>query len=228
MSHKPHERGFPLVDQGKDSLSGIRTATMNNAEGVCTLENLQYEAYQGLDHNYYATFGNAGYGGEDFVPHISSYLPSICPPPSAFLGPKCALWDCPRPAQGLEWCQDYCSSFHAALALNEGPPGMGPVVRPRGIGLKDGLLFAALSAKALGKDVGIPECEGAATAKSPWNAPGEIFFLLSKWFVKCRFCCVLLQLKCPLYVLCSVILGWMQNLLSTLQLKCPFYMCYVH
>ena len=107
---------------------------------------------------------------------ISGYLPGICPPPSAFLGPKCALWDCPRPAQGVDWYQDYCSGFHAALAFSEGPPGMGPVLRPGGIGLKDGLLFAALSARAQGKDVGIPECEGAATAKSPWNAPGKYIF----------------------------------------------------
>ncbi|KAK8643603.1 hypothetical protein V6N13_012891 [Hibiscus sabdariffa] len=39
--------------------------------------------------------------------------------------------------------------------MNEGPPGMGPVQ---------------------GKDVGIPECEGAISAKSPWNAP-ELFDL---------------------------------------------------
>lgn len=49
---------------------------------------------------------------------------------------------------------------------------MTPVIRPKGIELKDTLLFAALSAKTQGKDVGVPECEGAATAKSPWNAPG--------------------------------------------------------
>ncbi|KAK8521791.1 hypothetical protein V6N13_021869 [Hibiscus sabdariffa] len=48
-----------------------------------------------------------------------------------------------------------------------------PRIKP---GLKDGLLFAALSDKAQGKDVGIPECEGAASAKSPWNAP-ELFNL---------------------------------------------------
>eukprot|EP01018_Ginkgo_biloba_P029328 Gb_24067 [translate_table: standard] len=96
--------------------------------------------------------------------------PGICPPPAAFLGPKCALWDCPRPAQGSEWGQDYCSNFHGTLALNEGAPGMTPVLRPRGIDLKDGPLFAALSAKTQEKAVGIPECEGAATSKSPWNA----------------------------------------------------------
>ncbi|KAF3339907.1 transcription factor VOZ1 isoform X1 [Carex littledalei] len=108
--------------------------------------------------------------------HMSDLLPTICPPPSAFLRPKCALWDCPRPAQASEWCQDYCSTFHASLAMNECPPGMTPVIRPGGIDLKDGPLFAALNAKIQGKNVGIPVCEGAATAKSPWNAP-ELFDL---------------------------------------------------
>jgi hypothetical protein len=100
--------------------------------------------------------------------------PGLCPPPAAFLGPKCALWDCSRPAQGTKWCQDYCSNFHVTLALNEGAPGMRPVLRPGGIDLKDGPLFAALSAKTQEKSVGIPECEGAATAKSPWNAHGMV------------------------------------------------------
>lgn len=58
--------------------------------------------------------------------------------------------------------------------MNECPPGMTPVIRPGGIDLKDGPLFAALNAKILGKNVGIPVCEGAATAKSPWNAPGKL------------------------------------------------------
>ncbi|XP_050208093.1 transcription factor VOZ1-like [Mercurialis annua] len=100
----------------------------------------------------------------------------ISPPTSAFMGPKCALWDCARPAQGSEWLQDYCSSFHATLALNEGPPGMSPVQRPNGIDLKDSLLFSALSAKTQDKNVGIPQCEGAASMKSPWNAT-ELFDL---------------------------------------------------
>ncbi|PWA90858.1 vascular plant one zinc finger protein [Artemisia annua] len=105
---------------------------------------------------------------------MTGYLSAISPPPSAFLGPKYALWDCPRPAQGWcadnrpvqGWFPDYCSSLHAAIAQNEGRFG---------IELKDTLLFAPLGAKARGKDVGVrrvPECEGAATAKSPWNAPG--------------------------------------------------------
>ncbi|XP_052302169.1 transcription factor VOZ1 isoform X2 [Populus trichocarpa] len=106
----------------------------------------------------------------------SNNLQYISPPPSAFMGPKCALWDCTRPAQVAEWLEDYCSSFHATLALNEGPPGMAPVLRPRGINLKDNLLFDALIAKMQGKNVGIPQCEGAAVMKSPWNA-AELFDL---------------------------------------------------
>lgn len=136
----------------------------------------QFNLQLDLEHHYFGGYNAVDVSG--FYAHpISGFLPNICPSPAAFLGPKCALWDCPRPAQGSDWWLDYCSSFHATLALNEGPPGMTPVLRPGGIGLKDGLLFAALSAKVQGKDVGIPECEGAATAKSPWNAPGK--FLLN-------------------------------------------------
>ncbi|KAK8678200.1 hypothetical protein V6N13_143708 [Hibiscus sabdariffa] len=170
-----HQRCFPLVDHCKDSPSGVRAMPINNLEGATQLEYHQFDLHQDFEH-FYTGYNGTGFA-EDAMLRTPSYLPSVCLPPSAFLGPKCALWDCPRPAQGLDWCQDYCSSFHASLAMNEGPPGMGPVLRPGGIGLKDGLLFAALSAKAQGKDVGIPECEGAATAKSPWNAP-ELFDLL--------------------------------------------------
>ncbi|KAL4281338.1 hypothetical protein GQ457_03G036610 [Hibiscus cannabinus] len=171
-----HQRCFPLVDHCKNSPSGVRAMPINNLEGATQLEYHQFDLHQDFEH-FYTGYNGTGFAEEDAMLHTPSYLPSVCLPPSAFLGPKCALWDCPRPAQGLDWCQDYCSTFHASLAMNEGPPGMGPVLRPGGIGLKDGLLFAALSAKAQGKDVGIPECEGAATAKSPWNAP-ELFDLL--------------------------------------------------
>ncbi|KAH7423103.1 hypothetical protein KP509_12G039200 [Ceratopteris richardii] len=94
----------------------------------------------------------------------------VSPPLAAFLGPKCALWDCPRPAVRSDWLLDYCSTFHATLALSEGAGGRSPVVRPGGIDLKDGPLFSSLLAKSQNKAVGIPECEGAATSKSPWNA----------------------------------------------------------
>ncbi|KAJ0233715.1 Transcription factor VOZ1 [Hirschfeldia incana] len=145
----------------------------NNFDGTGHLDYNQYDLQKEFEPSFNGGFSDGPCYGVEGPLDISAF---ICPPPSAFLGPKCALWDCPRPAQGFNWFQDYCSSFHAALAFNEGPPGMNPVVRPGGIGLKDGLLFAALSAKAGGKDVGIPECEGAATAKSPWNAP-ELFDL---------------------------------------------------
>ncbi|KAL6562100.1 Transcription factor voz1 [Orobanche gracilis] len=141
-----------------------------------------------FDPEYLIGFDGTGFVGEESLPQISDYQPNICPPPSAFLGPKCALWDCPRPALCLDWCQksdDYCSSHYAGLAPSEGYPGRAPVVRPGGIGLKDNLLFAALGAKAQGKEVGIPECEGAATAKSPWNAP-ELFDL--KWEERGNLC----------------------------------------
>ncbi|RVW95918.1 Transcription factor VOZ1 [Vitis vinifera] len=172
----PQEHGFQLVDQCKISPSGAHNMGVHNLEGATQLDYRQFDLQQDFEQNFFAGYDGTGLCGEDAMPHISSFLPSICLPPSAFLGPKCALWDCPRPAQGMDWCQNYCSSFHATLALSEGPPGMTPVLRPGGIGLKDGLLFAALSAKVQGKDVGIPECEGAATAKSPWNAP-ELFDL---------------------------------------------------
>ncbi|GMI82329.1 VASCULAR PLANT ONE ZINC FINGER PROTEIN, vascular plant one zinc finger protein [Hibiscus trionum] len=169
------QRCFPLVDHCKDPSSGVHSMPISNLEGATQLDYNQFNLHQDFEH-FYTGYNGTGFAEEDVMLHTPSYLPSVCMPPSAFLGPKCSLWDCPRPAQGLDWCQDYCSSFHASLAMNEGPPGMGPVLRPGGIGLKDGLLFAALSAKAQGKDVGIPECEGAATAKSPWNAP-ELFDL---------------------------------------------------
>ncbi|XP_027367177.1 transcription factor VOZ1 isoform X3 [Abrus precatorius] len=171
-----HQQDFLLLNECKHSIVGVPNVAANNLDGPAFEKFHQFDLNKDFNHSFYAGFNGTGFCEEGVVPHIYSYLPSVCPPPSAFLGPKCSLWDCPRPVQGLNWCQDYCSSFHAALALREGPPGMAPVLRPGGIGLKDNLLFAALGAKAQGKVVGIPECEGAATTKSPWNAP-ELFDL---------------------------------------------------
>jgi hypothetical protein len=177
VNHDQQEHVFPFVDQCKDSPSGVRSMVINNMEGVAQLEYHHFDLPQNSEQNFYTGFNDMDLG-EDATHLVSSYLPSMCPPPSAFLGPKCALWDCPRTAQGgLDWYQVYCSSFHHAVALNEGPPGLSPILRPGGIGLKDGLLFSSLSAKVEGKDVGIPECEGAATAKSPWNAPGMLIYV---------------------------------------------------
>lgn len=174
------EQGFQLVDQCKGSPSGVNNSVPNM--GIANhLDYFSFDLPQDFEQSLFTGFD--GTGEESLPQQMPSFLPTICPPPSAFLGPKCALWDCPRPAHG--WCSDrpvqgwftdYCSSWHAAIAQNEGRFGMTPVIRPKGIELKDTLLFAALSAKAQGKDVGVPECEGAATAKSPWNAP-ELFDL---------------------------------------------------
>ncbi|CAK9181873.1 unnamed protein product [Ilex paraguariensis] len=174
VTEVPHEQGFQVVDQCKGSPSVVNNMGVNNMGLATQLDFHSFDLQQEFEQNFFTGFDGTGLVGEDSLPQLSSYLPNICPPPSAFLGPKCSLWDCPRPVQG--WGQDYCSGFHAALAPNEGHPGMAPVLRPGGIGLKDNLLFAALCAKSQGKDVGIPECEGAATAKSPWNAP-EFFDL---------------------------------------------------
>ncbi|KAJ8761065.1 hypothetical protein K2173_000744 [Erythroxylum novogranatense] len=169
--------GFPLVVECKNTPSGAQSMAINNLEEAARLDYPQFDLPQNFGQYFYTRYNGTELCGEDGMHQFSGYLPSISLPPSAFLGPKCALWDCPRPAQGgLDWCQNYCSGFHHALALKEGPAGMGPILRPGGINLKDGLLFAALGAKAQGKDVGIPECEGAATTKSPWKAP-ELFDL---------------------------------------------------
>ncbi|KAL8136795.1 hypothetical protein V2J09_002796 [Rumex salicifolius] len=168
------EHNFSLINDCKPSTMGFHNMPVNNLNMATESNYHQINMHQQFNQNLFTSFDAIGLTGQEADPE---FMPSIPPPPSAFLGPKCALWDCPRPAQSSDWFHDYCSTFHAVLAQNEGPPGMTPVLRPGGIGLKDGLLFAALGAKAQGKDVGIPECEGAATSKSPWNAP-ELFDLL--------------------------------------------------
>uniref|UniRef100_A0A1D1ZBW8 Smc-like protein Sph2 n=1 Tax=Anthurium amnicola TaxID=1678845 RepID=A0A1D1ZBW8_9ARAE len=171
------EHRFQEVDGYKANVSiESQHANVNYLEATNQLDFQLFNTHQELPHNIFLRFESGGQREEDVAHHISNLLPTICPPAAAFLRPKCALWDCPRPAKGSEWFLDYCSSVHALLALNEGPPGMIPVLRPGGIDLKDGPLFAALIAKTQGKNVGIPECEGAATTKSPWNAP-ELFDL---------------------------------------------------
>ncbi|XP_047311386.1 transcription factor VOZ1-like isoform X2 [Impatiens glandulifera] len=173
MNHGSRQQEFQLGPQCKSFPSGVQNIGVNNLDFAAQLDYQTYELHQDDNPKYFSFDDMALYREDTPACHIPGFFQNICLPPSAFLGPKCALWDCPRPAQE---CQVYCSTFHAALALNEGPPGMTPVLRPGGIGLKDGLLFAALTAKAQGKDVGVPECEGAATTKSPWNAP-ELFDL---------------------------------------------------
>ncbi|XBI28986.1 hypothetical protein VPH35_053090 [Triticum aestivum] len=168
---------FLYDDDYKINLPGSNPEILNNLEGIGHQEYLQFNLPQELPPNAYLDMNNYGQNAGDGFLHMSDLLTTMSPAPASFLRPKCALWDCPRPAQGSERWQDYCSMYHAELAVKEeGPPGTMPVIRPRGIDLKDGPLFAALSAKIQGKHVGVPVCEGAATTKSPWNAP-ELFDL---------------------------------------------------
>ncbi|CAL9105159.1 unnamed protein product [Musa textilis] len=177
MAQETPGYGFVAAQQYKCSSTGAQHAALQCLDGANDLQIQHYNLHQQLPQNVFFGFTAPGFDAGDLAPPLCEFVPTTWPPPSAFLRPKCALWDCPRPARGSEWFQDYCSSFHATLALNEGPPGMSPVLRPGGIDLKDGPLFAALVAKSQGKNVGIPECEGAATNRSPWNAP-ELFDLL--------------------------------------------------
>ncbi|CAL9123199.1 unnamed protein product [Musa acuminata var. zebrina] len=177
LTHEMPDYVFLGTQQFKCGSIEAQRAALHCLEEANNLEFHHYNPHQESPQSVFLGFNAGGFDVGDLTPFLSEFIPAICPPPSAFLRPKCALWDCPRPARGSEWFEDYCSSFHATLALNEGPPGMTPVLRPGGIDLKDGPLFAALIAKTHGKNVGIPECEGAATNKSPWNAP-ELFDLL--------------------------------------------------
>ncbi|KAL5571055.1 hypothetical protein UlMin_020652 [Ulmus minor] len=148
-------------------------AMANNTDLTSQLEYQKFDLHQNTNEGVTVGANSISQCGQHT---LSNVLPDISPPPSAFLGPKCALWDCSRPAQGSESCQDYCSSCHVVLAVNEGRPGISPVLRPGGVDVKDGPLFSALTAKTQGKEVGIPQCEGAVSAKCPWNAT-ELFDL---------------------------------------------------
>ncbi|KAL8460546.1 hypothetical protein ACS0TY_032176 [Phlomoides rotata] len=175
----PQEHSVQLVEQYKSAGMGVNNMDMNNLNVATQLDFNSFDFHQEFDQQFFIGYDGTGFLGGDSMPQNSGYQQVISPPPSAFLGPKCALWDCSRPALGMDWCQksdDYCSDHHAEIAPSEGSPGSLPVLRPGGIGLKDNLLFTALDAKAQRKGVGIPECEGAATTKSPWNAP-ELFDL---------------------------------------------------
>ncbi|KAG5233305.1 transcription factor VOZ [Salix suchowensis] len=165
--------GFQGFHQPNSSPSGLQNVAVSALDITTLLDCQQFTLDEEFDPGIFVGTNDT----EECDKNAESYnLQYISPLPSAFMGPKCALWDCTRPAQVAEWLEDYCSSFHATLALNEGPPGMTPVLRPRGIDLKDNLLFDALIAKIQGKNVGIPQCEGAAVMKSPWNAT-ELFDL---------------------------------------------------
>ncbi|KAK3184049.1 hypothetical protein Dsin_031335 [Dipteronia sinensis] len=165
------EHSFRGLEEFKGSDTGLHNAEISIPDSTTLLDYQQMDMYQESENGHLMGAHFTEECQKDAEPNV---LPYICPPPSAFMGPKCALWDCLRPALGSEWYRDYCSSFHATLSSSEEFPGLTPVVRPGGIHLKDSLLLVAANAKAQGKNVGIPKCEGAATAKTPWNST-ELF-----------------------------------------------------
>jgi hypothetical protein len=170
MNSHSQGHGFQGCHQPNSSASGLQNVVVSAPDITTLLDCQQFTLDEEFDPGLFGGTNDIEECGKNAE---SNDLQYVSPPPSAFMGPKCALWDCTRPAQVAKWLEDYCSSFHATLALNEGPPGMTPVLRPRGINLKDNLLFDALIAKMQGKNVGIPQCEGAAVMKSPWNAAGK-------------------------------------------------------
>lgn len=189
-NHKPESQDY----QGFENCNGVATTVQgsminnfepsdvhnmvpNNFSMMTQLDFLPLDEHQNLDSEIFISSSGIENWGMDVFSDFSS---NVNPPPSAFLGPKCALWDCVRPAKSTEICRNYCSGFHAELAVKECPPGSCPILRPGGIGLKDGPLFVALKSKLEGKDVGIPECLGAASAKSPWNTPGKHIIVIKK------------------------------------------------
>jgi hypothetical protein len=163
-----------------DFLHGSNPVGLSNHQEIGQLEHEQFNLPLDLQPpSAYVDANSSVQNTGDVLFDMSDLLTTMSPSPSQYLGPKCALWDCGRPVHGLDECQDYCNPFHAGFAINDdGPLGTRPVMRPRGIDLKDGPLFDALCAKVQGKNVGIPVCEGAATSKSPWNAPGMIGYLV--------------------------------------------------
>lgn len=182
VNHTPESQDYQGFAHCNNAATNMQGGMINNFE-ASGLHNMvpnnfnmttQLDEHHNLDSEIFISASGIENWGLDDIPDFLGVLPNVNPPPSAFLGPKCALWDCVRPAQMSEFCNNYCSAFHAELAVKECPPGTVPIMRPGGIGLKDGPLFVALKSKLEGKDVGIPECLGAASAKSPWNTP-ELF-----------------------------------------------------
>uniref|UniRef100_A0A1J3CJM6 Transcription factor VOZ2 n=1 Tax=Noccaea caerulescens TaxID=107243 RepID=A0A1J3CJM6_NOCCA len=165
--------GFSEFDASINTAPGFDDQKLGNFDITSQLDYHLSEMRQGFDSSPSVKLDVS----EEFANYAEFSTPSsIRVPPSAFLGPKCALWDCTRPAQGSDWYLHYCSDYHGNLALSEGSPGTTPVLRPGGISLKDNLLIDALRAKTHDKNVGIPVCEGAVNTKCPWNA-AELFHL---------------------------------------------------
>lgn len=81
---------------------------VNNSDLSTQLDSHQLDVHQDFDYELLTGTNDTKRFEQDAIPSTSNetkqcdqdaipnILPEICPPPSAFLGPKCALWDCFR------------------------------------------------------------------------------------------------------------------------------------
>ncbi|KAI3892101.1 hypothetical protein MKX03_025267, partial [Papaver bracteatum] len=92
MNQVPQEHGYELYDQGVGQHG---------------------ESPSEFDRNLNIDFDGTKQCGEDAGQSSSQAGPNMHFTTFGISGPKCALWDCTRHAQGSEWYQDYCSSSHA-------------------------------------------------------------------------------------------------------------------
>ena len=93
---------FLYDDDYKIDLSGSNLDVLNNLEGIVELEYPQFNLPQGLAPKAYLGMSICGQSAGGIFLHMTDLLTTVTSAPSAFLKPKCALWDCPRFAIGSE------------------------------------------------------------------------------------------------------------------------------
>jgi hypothetical protein len=103
---------FLYDDDYKIDLSGSNLDVLNNLEGIVQLEYPQLNLSQELAPNVYIDMSYCGQSARGVLLHMTDLFTTMTSTPSAFLKPKCALWDCPRPDVGSERWHDYCSMYH--------------------------------------------------------------------------------------------------------------------
>jgi hypothetical protein len=86
LNQSQHQHDFLLLDECKHSIFGVPSIETNNSYGRPTFESEchQFDLNDDFNRSCYAAFNGTDFRGEDAVPHIPTYLPSLCPP-SAFL-----------------------------------------------------------------------------------------------------------------------------------------------
>ncbi|KAI3849589.1 hypothetical protein MKX03_010792, partial [Papaver bracteatum] len=96
------------VPQEHESPSVMHPNMFNNYESFNEFDLDQFDLHQEFDRNLSIDFDGTKQCGEDAGQSSSHAGPNMRFPTSGISGPKCALWDCTRRAQGSEWYQDYC------------------------------------------------------------------------------------------------------------------------